>query len=191
MTNEEHAPEAVNTSGWEAASYMQWGVPGVPFSAVRVPLSHDPAQGAAWIDLGLRASKYLAEHYEKTFPGADVRLGESPTPRREAQRAPQRAQGGDMGVYCPEHNNAPCQLSKPEYNKDGDKFFHALEERDQYRNQRGQTVKSHTLYWRQTVNAQGESNAGKVMPGPGVKPAQDSESWDVGGGDIDPDELPF
>ncbi len=70
MTTEvETTQAAVQEAAWEAAPYIQWGVPGVPYSAIRVPLVSDPAEAAAWIDRALKASVYLQRHYGEAFGG--------------------------------------------------------------------------------------------------------------------------
>ncbi len=179
-------PVVPEQAAWEAASYIQFGVEGVPYSAIRIPLSNDPKQGAAWIGLALRAAKYLAEQYAETFrrpvPSGRQERSQEATQPREAPRA------AGTGVWCPEHK-AECFKTKPEYDKDGDRWYHPQAGLPDLPD--GRHVKNCNLYWRQTVDADGESNQGKEMPQvqrQRVAAGRNDRDYE---GDIDPDELPF
>lgn len=152
----------------QSDAYAQFQIPGHQYSVVRFPLSEE------WIPAAITVAKELADQLDLAFGGrVEVHVMESagaPAPQRPAP-----AQGGSgqsdrfTVAFCPEHDNAPCQLSAPQYNKDGDRLYHPLAPDDQYKLDDGRLVKNHNLYWRQTVDANGESNYGKLIPQPGRK----------------------
>lgn len=122
----------------------------------------------------------------------EAKRAERQQARQEGAQRQQPVRVAGTGVWCPEHN-VEVKPSLPKYNRDGDKFFHSLPERDWYRMDDGRTAKSHSLYWRETVNGRGESNESKEMPGarqPVAAGARGRANPDYEG-DIDPDNLPF
>ena len=78
---------------------------------------------------------------------------------------------------------APMQPSARQYNPDGDKFYHAL---TQPVMKDGKQVKSHTLWWRLTVDADGNSNEGKAIPA-----AQAQQRSAAGAGHQDEEPPPY
>lgn len=141
--------------------HVEFGIPGIPGGRVRIPLLDDAEQLRAEVVRGLKVAAYVREKYLGMFPDT-----EPPTNPEHASREdpPSRRQAPAGAVaFCPEHNNAPCRFSVGRYNKDGDRLYHALPESDWYQHE-GKTVKNHNLYWRQTVDANGESNEGKLIP---------------------------
>jgi hypothetical protein len=162
----------------ELSAYAQFQIPGHQYSVVRFPIQVDgPADAVA-------IAKELADQLDLMFETrVQVVIGGSTTssaPQRSAPAQPRTGQSNQYTVaYCPEHDNAPCQLSAPKYNPDGDKLYHPLNEEDQYKLDDGRLVKNHNLYWRQSVDANGDSNYGKLIPQPGQKQSH-------GGGTYEP-----
>lgn len=191
MTDEQTAQ--AQEAAWEAAPYIQFSMPSVPYSAIRIPLSNDPKQSAAWIDLAMRAGKYMAKQYAEAFPQAAAT-----TQPQATARVPQRAQATGTGVYCPEHH-VECRKTDAKYDKDGDRWYHPQDGIPDLPD--GRHVKNHNLYWRETVDKDGETNQGKVMPAPSRRPAlagarrQGSDGYeddpDPGYDDSEPSDMPF
>ena len=138
--------------------YLQFQIPDVPYSAVRFSIAGDGETVREEAVRALQAAFWFRDKFLDTFP--------EPEQEEQQERPQQRQQAprGNAVAYCPEHDMAPCVLSAPQYNKDGDRLYHPLNPADQYKNQRGDLVKNHNLYWRQTVDASGESNYGKLIP---------------------------
>ncbi len=84
-------------------AYVQIKVPGLDYSAIRVPLPEDPVQAAAWIDRALRAAAYMARKHAEAFPDAPAERpqertsghGRAQGPARSPQ--PQNRQRGGSG----------------------------------------------------------------------------------------------
>src|SRR5690606_11066021 len=93
---------------------------------------------------------------------------EPATPPAEGHEEPPQRQANSgrrtAAAYCPEHNNAPCFFSAPRYNRDGDRMYHPLPRELWTKDDRGGDVSNHSLYWRQTVDANGDTNEGKLIP---------------------------
>jgi hypothetical protein len=163
----------------ELSAYAQFQIPGHQYSVVRFPLAEE------WVPIAVTVAKVLAEQLEITFdskpePQPVPQTASASAPTRTAPPQPRTGQSNQYVVaYCPEHDNAPCQLSAPKYNPDGDKLYHPLNEEDQYKLDDGRLVKNHNLYWRQSVDANGDSNYGKLIPQPGQKQSH-------GGGTYEP-----
>jgi hypothetical protein len=90
----EHEPEQEPTG-----AYIQWGISGVPFSAVRVPLLDDERAAAALIQKALRASKFTAEQFAQVFPNAarEDRPQQTRPHGRQQQNRGRPQQGGGRG----------------------------------------------------------------------------------------------
>lgn len=144
-----------------AEAFVQFGIPGVEGGAVRIPFVDDAEAMRAEIVRGLKLASYTREKFLGAFPEAEPPAAGSEHANRE--EPPHR--GNQAAVaFCPEHNNAPCRFSAPKYNKDGDRMYHPLPREQWTKDDRGGDVKNHSLYWRQTVDANGESNEGKLIP---------------------------
>jgi hypothetical protein len=141
------------------AGHIEFGIPGVQGGFVRIALLDDADAMRNEIVRGLKVATYTREKWLGTFP--EVEADHTP-PEHKRDDPPQRqAPASGAVAFCEEHGMAPMQPSAPKFNPEGDKFWHPLNppaRRD------GKDVKSHTLYWRQTVNAAGESNDGKLIP---------------------------
>lgn len=150
-------------------AYLQFGVPGLPYSAVRIPLVADLEEQDEWVARAMNAAQLLANAYYEAFGGAESRPeparrppAEPSAPRRSppparaiqangnANRAPTGGTRTGSGLFCPEHGVEMIK-SAPQFNKEGDKYYHALAERDFYRMPDGRTVKNHNLYERECV----------------------------------------
>jgi len=95
----------------------------------------------------------------------EVEDEEHPEPKRRgvAPNRDARRTSAGTGVWCPDHNEE-CRKSDPKFDRDGDRWYHALDQSDWYQTSTGATAKNHTLYWRQTVDSNGESNNGQEQP---------------------------
>lgn len=135
--------------GFPEAGYLQWGIPGVPYSAVRIPLVYDANQMHVLIMQAIEAAQMLRAAYGDEF-GAQPQASTQP----QAQEA--RARRG-TGWICPEHNVEVFE-SSPQYqtydldehgNEIPAKFYHPLAE--PHRSPDGRLVKNHNLYRSQLV----------------------------------------
>lgn len=109
MTEEQQTVE-VQAAAWEAAPYVQFSVPQVPYSAIRVPLVADPQEAAAWVDRALKVASYLQRHYAALFPQEEPHYEPFPEPQQRPQQAPQQQAAGQAPV-CNLHNK-PMKPSK-------------------------------------------------------------------------------
>jgi hypothetical protein len=142
-------------------SHLEFSIPGVAGGVVRIDFLDDAEAMRAEVVRGLKTATYMREKWLGTFPEAEA---DHTPPEHKREEPPQRAPAATGAVaFCPEHNNAPCQFNIARYNKDGDRMHHPIPEADWYMHE-GRQVKNHNLYWRQTVNAAGESNDGKLIP---------------------------
>lgn len=91
MTTAQQEPQVQQEAAWESAPYVQFGIPGVPYSAIRVPLMSSPVEAAAWADRAIKMAVYLAKKYAEAFPDAKPEPQE-PRPRPQ-QRGSTRPQG--------------------------------------------------------------------------------------------------
>ena len=157
-------------------AHVRIAIQGVDYSYVEVPLTENAAETKAWLDRGIGAAAYVAR---KLVPEPVRDAPEGPSGRAQrpqqgqpvSQTAPRRSAGGrGTGYYCPDHN-AEVLKTAPQYDKDGDRYYHSLDRADWYRLDDGRQVKNHNLYLRQLVDREGQ--AIEVS------------------GDIDPDDLPF
>ena len=125
---------------------------------VRIPLKAQYAYIEATFDSPVEVNEQ--ELYDLVARLDDAAPQQEPayTPRNDADRAPaerrqapppQRSRGG-TGLYCPDHG-VEVQKSAPQYNRDGDKYFHPLPESEWYRMPDGRTGKNHIVYKRQLV----------------------------------------
>jgi len=124
---------------------------------------------------GMRFNVWLSGDVEfdaSVIDGVFAAIDQSVLPERIAAVRPTPAakSGGgggggypSSGVFCESHN-AEMRKSDPKFDKDGDRWFHSLDEAQWYTTSTGATAKNHTLYWRQTVDSDGESNAGREQP---------------------------
>lgn len=160
--------------------YAQFQIPGHPYSVVRFPLTQD------WVAIAVEMAVQIADELERAFPEPDAPVQEEQRPRFRPAPAQQPRQ--QAVAYCPDHDMAPMQPSAARYNPEGDKFYHALAK--PVRGQDGREVKNHTLWWRLTVDAEGNSNDGKVIPG-----VQQRRPVAAGDRDEEPplygDDIPF
>jgi len=85
---------------------IQFGVEGLPFSAVRAPLDLDPV----WVME--RASLFLAA-YQDAFPPSQTPVRQV-APRQSAPAAPRGTQNG-TGLYCPDHEGVQLIESAAQY----------------------------------------------------------------------------
>lgn len=84
MTTEPAAEPFPSVPQWEAAPMLLFGVPGVPYSSIRIPLVTEPVEAAAWVDLALKMAAYLSRKYAEAFPEAV----EAPRAQNRQQSAP-------------------------------------------------------------------------------------------------------
>lgn len=153
-------------AGDMSAGYVQFGVPDVPFSAVRVTSSIED------IDNGLSLAQYLRDNYLAAFPSYEAApRSEYDSPQEGALSRPEEGVGlapppaASIKVYCAEHGGVEVFPSKF-YNDAGDKFSHMLRPGDQYTDLKThKRVTYHNLYWRETVDVNGRSNESQLMPG--------------------------
>ena len=121
--------------------YLQIGIPGVPYSAIRVPIINDLEQDNLWIEHAVLIATLTAKVYKEAFPERvappdvphdNMRYGETsyqqaPPPQQARPQAPQRppqAQGTRRATEldprlvvhgnCPDHGT-PARPSKMEY----------------------------------------------------------------------------
>lgn len=160
-------------AAWEAASYVQFAVPDVPYSAIRFPLVDSPIEAAALADRALKMAAYLQRKFHEAFPSETPpqhvephqepqERARRPAPQRQAprgargERSMPRARGGGTGLYCPEHDVEVLKTSA-RYDKDGDRYYHRLPEDDWYEMDDGRTAKNHNLYMRQLMDVNGKA----------------------------------
>ena len=119
--------------------YLQLGIPGVPYSAIRVPIINDLEQDNLWIEHAVLIATLTAKVYKEAFPQKDVPQGTvyerddpggawAPPPpqqaRPQAHQRPPQAQGTRRATEldprlvvhgnCPDHG-IPARPSKMEY----------------------------------------------------------------------------
>lgn len=122
--------------------YLQIGIPGVPYSAIRVPIINDLQQDNLWIEHAVLIATLTAKVYREAFPERvappdaphdNMRYGETsyqqaPPPQQARpqapQQPPQRAQRPAGGApdptlvvrgNCPQHRWVPVLPSKLMY----------------------------------------------------------------------------
>lgn len=165
-----------------AGMRISFGVEGVPFSQVFIPLTREA------IVQGVAAARLLFEAYREAFPplqSAPGDPGPAAAPRDYGDQLPRQTRPQNEAYivgFCPEHRDerglqAAVKLTAPQYQdpERHDKVYHPLLEKDQYPDKRtGQPVRNHNFYWRLTVDADGYSNKDRPVPGT-----------------TDPDDQPF
>jgi hypothetical protein len=149
-----------------AVPYLQFGIPGLPYSAVRIPLVEDLAEMDDWVARAMNAAQLLANAYREAFEEAP-----QPAPRpqpRPAPQQPQRTNGAPQrarvapskapaavagsGAYCPEHPNVEAIPSKGIYAKfEEDEFGNEVQANYFCPGAENGTGKNHTLWRRQLV----------------------------------------
>ena len=93
--------EVEHEVGTDEGEYLQFGIPGVRYSAVRVRLSDDARDVAERIDRALKASQYLARKYAEAFPDAP--------PEDAPRQSGAPSQGQASTPKCNTHNRAMKQ----------------------------------------------------------------------------------
>ena len=109
MTTETEQVEQAQMAAWESAPYVQWGIPAVPFSAIRIPLVTDPVEAAAWADRGLKMAVYLARKYAEAFPATSQPEAAQPRHSEAQQPATDKAppRGGQQRQRGGKHPTRP------------------------------------------------------------------------------------
>ena len=77
--------------------YLQIGIPGVPFSAIRVPIINDLEQDNLWIEHAVLIATLTAKVYREAFPGAPNRPIDAPQQQQARPQAPQQPPQGQQG----------------------------------------------------------------------------------------------
>lgn len=104
MTTEPEA-EYVAPAPFPEAGYMQFAVPGVPYSAIRIPLVYDAGQQNVLIAHAIEAGKILLEAFNDEFGAADpVRQVEAQQRPQEGQQRESQPERGLVQGLCPQHN---------------------------------------------------------------------------------------
>jgi hypothetical protein len=166
VTNET-AIEAVTQ---ESGGYLQFGIPGVAYSAVRLPLVEDLLEQDEWIARAINAAQLLANAYHEAFaespqsaPEAAPRTQPRPAPQpaqptngaaQRARVAPGRAPAAvaGTGAYCPEHPNVEVIPSKQQYARyEEDEFGNQVQANFFCPGAENGTGKNHNLWRRQLV----------------------------------------
>ena len=109
--------------------YLQIGIPGVPYSAIRVPIINDLQQDNLWIEHAVLIATLTAKVYREAFP--ENVIADEPPPHQPQQarpqapqQPPQRAQRPAGGApdptlvvrgNCPQHRWVPVLPSKLMY----------------------------------------------------------------------------
>lgn len=153
-------------------AYLQFGVPGLPYSAVRIPLVEDLEEQDAWVARAMNAAQLLANAYYEAFGGAEPspepaqRPAFRPVPKpaaqtngvaqRAQQAAPRRAPAATAvagtGAYCPEHPNVEVIPSKQQYARwEEDEFGNQVQANFFCPGSENGTGKNHNLWRRQLV----------------------------------------
>ena len=94
--NEQIQVAEVTVAAWEAAAYIQLAIPGVPYSAIRVPLPADPVEAAKWTDRALKTALYLSRKFREAFPEP-----EPEAPQRPQERAQRPQNSGAVSQAGP------------------------------------------------------------------------------------------
>lgn len=87
--------------------YLQIGVPGVPYSAIRVPIINDLERDNLWIEHAMLIAELAAKAYKAAFPPKDLPQGTvyerndpdnawAPPPQQPRPQAPQRPPQGQQ-----------------------------------------------------------------------------------------------
>ena len=132
MTQE---PEYTAPAPFPEAGHVMFGIPGIPYSQVRIPLVYNIAEMNVLIAAAMETAKLLKEAYEDTFHAKELEderaaFTGAASPPPPGQRLPQQPQRATLGTRratdldpnlvirgnCPEHG-CPAQPSKAEYNE--------------------------------------------------------------------------
>ncbi len=107
------------------AGYLQWSVPGIPYSAVRIPLVYNSGEMNVLIAHAIEASKILLEAYNDEFstkeqPQEVQRVPvQQPVATRQRQARPAKSAYPDPDLvikgFCPDHPDVPARLSNETY----------------------------------------------------------------------------
>lgn len=139
MTTDTAAMSEVERVAFEATPYLQVGIPGLPYSAVRIPIVEDLEEQSEWVARAMNAAQLLANAYHDTFPeytsepfseparsparpaagGGPRANGRAQAPSRQAPRPARAPQGLDPQLivegYCPEHDGVKARPSILKY----------------------------------------------------------------------------
>ena len=77
-------------------AFIVFGIPGVPYSSVHIPISDDAAATAEAIERAIGVADFTAKKYRAKFPEAVENRPQAP------QNRPQRPQGGGGGQRRPQ-----------------------------------------------------------------------------------------
>jgi len=120
-------------------------IPEVPYSQWEITSEEILGENALelfFADVSAVRAVFLA-----TFPPAQEEISSASYPSPAIPRkAPQRA----SGYFCPEHG-VPVQLTAPQYNPTGEKYYHPLPQSEHYRNEHGTIVKNCNKWLSQVV----------------------------------------
>jgi hypothetical protein len=148
-------------------AYLQFGVPGLPYSAVHIPLVEDLDEQDAWVARAMNAALLLVNTYRETF---GTESAPEPAPRPQPRPAPQQAQRTNgtaqqaprtapaapavkgVGAYCPEHPGVEVIPSKQQYARfEEDEFGNQVQANFFCPGSENGTGKNHNLWRRQLV----------------------------------------
>src|SRR3990167_2515693 len=122
-------------------------IPEVPYSQWEITSEEMLGENALelfFADVSAVRAVFLA-----TFPQDEkplARPAPQAAPAAGRQQAPQRA----TGYFCPAHG-VPVQLTAPQYNPTGEKYYHPLPPSEHYRNEHGTIVKNCNKWLSQVV----------------------------------------
>ena len=142
--------------------------PGRNFSAIHITLPDDstPLDNT---EAAILVWTRLSEQYPEPEYAAPPAEGAAPAGNGRAA-APQRASGGS-GVWCQEHRAECTQSPRKMQGGEYDVFMHKYPQ--------GQTGPQggayHTVYFRETVDVNGESNDGRELPATVTQPPVDAQ----------------
>ena len=167
-TEDIREPQWLTTAGDQG--YIQRPIPGVDYSAIRVPIVEDEAEQQALIDRALRASMMLQDalgtvvvrepvHEAPHNPSTASQRPAAPQQRPQQARGQSgpargqgRAQGDGTGLYCAEHGVA-LRKTAAKYDDTGDRFYHPLDQQDWFQLEDGRTVKNCNRWRSEAVTA--------------------------------------
>ena len=117
MTSDEAAQTEMESVTFEASPYLQFGIPGVAYSAVRIPLVADLQEMDEWVARAMNAAQLLANAYHSAF--AEPFPESSPeVPVRQLAARPNGAPPSvraASGAFCPQHEGIEVIVSAPQY----------------------------------------------------------------------------
>ncbi|MCC6156103.1 MAG: hypothetical protein IT367_20225 [Candidatus Hydrogenedentes bacterium] len=82
-----------------AVGYLQIPVPGVPYSAVRVPIINDLERDNLWVEHAMLIAQLASKAYKEAFPDAPPAPAQTQPPQQQQPRpqVPQQPQQGQQG----------------------------------------------------------------------------------------------